>query len=168
MDQEGHVVANHTFDHLRLGSLRSKAFWRDQLRRTDEVIEGIIGKRPRLFRAPLGFKSWRMAAPLRESGHVAVAWTRRGLDGVPTTTEKILARLLPARGGDILVVHDGHEPDRPRDPKPTVAAIEPLVTGLRKRGLEFERLDRLIGVEPYSPALSEPSGTTDFAGAIRG
>jgi len=152
MDEEGHIVANHTFDHRRLGILKPPTFWRDQLARADGVIEDLIGKRPRFFRAPLGYKCWTMARPLTESGHVAIAWTRRALDGIPTTTPKILKRLGGSRAGDILVLHDGEEPGRPRDQSATVAAIEPLVRKLRDRGLEFVRLDALIGREAYSPA----------------
>jgi peptidoglycan/xylan/chitin deacetylase (PgdA/CDA1 family) len=167
MDAEEHIVANHTYDHHHLGSLRSPAYWRDQLARTDGIIMEILGKRPALFRAPLGLKSWRMTSPLRQSGHVTVAWSRRALDGVPTTTEKILRRLVaPARAGDILVLHDGEEPRRARDPAPTVAAVEPLVRQIRDRGLEFERLDRLIGLAAYSPAPMERLGSTG-AGAGR-
>lgn len=167
MDQEGHVVANHTFDHARLGVLKPRAFWRDQLARTDEVIADLIGRRPRFFRAPLGYKSWTMAAPLAQSGHLAIAWTRRALDGVPTTTPRILKRLSGAEAGDILVLHDGQEPGRPRDQSATVAAIEPLVRGLRKRGIEIVRLDALIGREPYSPATEDLVGITEGAASAR-
>jgi peptidoglycan/xylan/chitin deacetylase (PgdA/CDA1 family) len=167
MDEEGHVVANHTFDHLRLGILKPRAFWRDQLARTDEIIVDLIGKRPRFFRAPLGFKSWTMRSPLRERGHLAIAWTRRALDGIPTTTPKILRRLRGARAGDILVLHDGEEPDRPRDQSATVAAIEPLVQGLRDRGIEIVRLDALIGREAYSPATVRVGITEEPVAAIR-
>ena len=156
MDKEGHIVANHTYDHRHWASLRTPGYWREQLLRTDQVIEGILGMRPAFFRPPLGRKSWWMTGPLRQSGHVAVCWTRRAFDGVPTTPEKILTRMVaPARAGEILVLHDGQEPDRSRDPAPTIAALAPMVRGIRERGLEFERLDRLIGLNAYSPAPTE-------------
>jgi peptidoglycan/xylan/chitin deacetylase (PgdA/CDA1 family) len=98
-----------------------------------------------------------MASPLAQSGHLAIAWTRRALDGIPTTTPRILKRLGRAQAGDILVLHDGQEPGRPRDQSATVAAIDPLVRGLRDRGIEIVRLDALIGREAYSPA-TEPVG----------
>jgi peptidoglycan/xylan/chitin deacetylase (PgdA/CDA1 family) len=167
MDAEGHIVGNHTFDHRHLGAMRSRRYWRDQLERTDVVLTEILGRRPALFRPPLGLKSWMMAGPLRQSGHVTVCWSRRGLDGVRTTTDKILSRMSPAKPGEILVLHDGQEPWKPRDPAPTVAAIEPLVQTLRDRGLEFERLDRFIGVEAYLPAPTELGSTAlaEAAGA---
>jgi peptidoglycan/xylan/chitin deacetylase (PgdA/CDA1 family) len=156
MDAEGHIVANHTFDHARLGAARSPHYWQGQLRQADEAIEQVIGKRPTLFRPPLGIKSWRMASPLRERGLTTVCWSLRGLDGVKTTTDRILKRLVaPAAAGDILLLHDGHEPDRPRDQSATVEAIRPLVNRVRERGLEFERLDRLIGREAYLATVSE-------------
>jgi peptidoglycan-N-acetylglucosamine deacetylase len=161
MDAEGHIVANHTYDHRHWASLKSPGYWRDQLLRTDQVIMEILGKRPAFFRPPLGRKSWWMASPLRQSGHATVCWSRRALDGVPTTKEKILSRMIePVQAGDILVMHDGQEPLRARDPAPTIAALEPMIRGLRGRGFEFERLDRLIGLDAYSPAPSEREGST--------
>ena len=83
-----------------------------------------------------------------------------------TTTERILSRLVAqTRAGDILLLHDGHEPSRPRDPSATVSAIEPLVRGIRERGIAFERLDRLIGLEPYFVEPPEASGTLTGVGA---
>jgi peptidoglycan/xylan/chitin deacetylase (PgdA/CDA1 family) len=161
MDAEGHVVCNHTYDHLKLGALRSASFWREQLLRTDDAIEKIIGKRPALFRPPFGHKSPRMRQPLRESGHLTVGWSRRGLDGVPTTPEKIVKRLAPrAAPGDILLLHDGRERWSRRDPAPTIAALQPLISGVRAKGLRFERLDRLINCEAYLPTrtTSEAGG----------
>jgi peptidoglycan/xylan/chitin deacetylase (PgdA/CDA1 family) len=161
IDGEGHIVANHTYDHKHWASLKLPGYWRDQLMRTDKIIVEILGKRPAFFRPPLGRKSWWMSAPLRQSGHVTVCWSRRAYDGVPTTTEKILARMVgPARAGDILVLHDGQDPRKSRNPAPTIAAIEPMIRGLRERGFEFERLDRLIGLAAYSPAPSEREGST--------
>ena len=63
----------------------------------------------------------------------------------------IVSRLVgPAGPGDILLLHDGLEPHARRpDARATAAAVRPLVAGLRGKGLEPERLDRLLGVRPY-------------------
>lgn len=150
MDAEGHLICNHTYDHLPLGALRPGRFWREQLKKCDDTIEAIIGRRPAFFRPPLGHKSPRLRRPLRESGHLTVCWSCRGWDGMATTKDKILARMAErARGGDILLLHDGREPWSDRDPAPTVTALEPLIRRIRERGLEFVRLDRMIGHPAY-------------------
>lgn len=148
MHREGHVVANHSHDH-EWGLLRGRAYWRRQLDRTDAAIQRAIGLRPRLFRPPLGVKTWPgvRAATVR---HTVVMWTRRGMDGVATTSDRILGRLADrAKAGEILVLHDGVSPQSRRDPGVTVQALRPLVLALRAHGLEPVRLDELTGLEPF-------------------
>lgn len=149
MHDEGHLLGNHTFSHAAAGFMRGPLFWRREVARTDEVIEQIIGRRPRLFRPPLGIKTpftmWG-AGP----AHVTVTWTRRAFDGVTTTSQQILDRLVSrSRPGEILALHDGVGPQSRRDPSATVNAIRPLIEGLRARGIEPLRLDVLAGIAPY-------------------
>jgi peptidoglycan/xylan/chitin deacetylase (PgdA/CDA1 family) len=146
--QQGHIVGNHSFDHIGLGFLCGQNFWHDQIDRTDQVIEQVIGTWPKLFRPPLGAKTWMIARAART--HTVVTWNRRARDGIATCSQRILDRVLPrARAGDIIALHDGVSPQSRRDPLVTVAAIRPLVAGLRDRGIEPVRLDELTGVKPY-------------------
>jgi chitin deacetylase len=152
MNDEGHLVGNHTYDHLGLSFLRGGAFWRDQIGRTDAAIEHIIGLRPRLYRPPLGMKTWISSGVVTQH-HTTVTWTRSARDGLRTTSDRILARLLPrCRPGDIVLLHDGVSPQSRRDPSVTVSALPALVRGLRQRGMEPVRLDQLTGLAPYIPS----------------
>lgn len=152
---EGHVVANHSFDHSHFGMMRWRPYWERQLRDTDDLIEEIIGVRPTLFRPPLGVRTGHIARALRRTGHTLVTWSRRGLDGLATTSDKIVARLAGrTRAGDILVLHDGIDPNLRRDPSATIAAVKPLILALRQRGLAPASLDQLISVAAYRPQQS--------------
>ena len=151
MDAEGHLVANHTWDHARYGLFRRDDYWRQQVRRTDDLVERIIGRRPALFRPPMGAKTWHVMAAARGAGHTVVTWNRRASDATMTDSDRIVRRLtLPSGRGDILQLHDGVEPNAPgRDTRPTETAIKPLVTALRAKGLEPRRLDLMLDVEAY-------------------
>lgn len=149
MHDEGHLVGNHSFTHAAAGFMRGPMFWRREVALTDEAIARVIQQRPRFFRPPLGIKT-----PFTTWGagrsHVTVTWTRRAFDGVTTSTQQILDRLIPhSQPGEILALHDGVGPQSRRDPMATVQAIKPLIEGLRGRGVEPMRLDRLISVSPY-------------------
>jgi peptidoglycan/xylan/chitin deacetylase (PgdA/CDA1 family) len=151
---EGHVVANHSYDHSHFGVMRAGRYWDRQISRTDRLIEEIIGRRPALFRPPMGVKHGHMCSAARRHGHTIVTWSRRGRDGVNTTPERILNRLVAhSEDGDILLMHDGIEPHMRRDPAASVAAVRPLILALRERGLEPAPLGDLIGVEPYGRIL---------------
>lgn len=144
---EGHIIGNHTYDHPTHGWAGGTCFWRRQIEMTDMVVERSIGLRPRFFRPPMGIKTWLTARAAR--GHAVIGWTRRGLDGVVTTPQRVVARLARARPGDILLLHDGISPQSRRDPTVTVNALLPLIQRLRNRGLEPVRLDVLTGLQPY-------------------
>ena len=152
MDAEGHLVGNHTWDHSHYGIFCRDAYWRAQVDRTDRVIEQTIGRRPALFRPPMGMKTWHVTDAARRAGHAVVTWSRRAMDGVARTdAERIVARLVPSSGpGDVLLLHDGLEPNAlRRDARATEAAVRPLVAGLREKGLEPRRLDLLLGIKGY-------------------
>jgi peptidoglycan-N-acetylglucosamine deacetylase len=159
MYDEGHVVANHSYDHSHFGMMRMGWYWERQFTRTDGLIRDIIGQKPALFRPPMGARQGHVMSAARRHGHTVVTWSRRGFDGVTTTAERIVNRLAPStRAGEIVVLHDGVEPHLKRDPTGTVAAVGPLIRRLRDRGLEPARLDELICVNPYAPAAPSPAG----------
>jgi peptidoglycan/xylan/chitin deacetylase (PgdA/CDA1 family) len=160
MADEGHVVGNHSFDHAATGFLRGPWYWRRQLSLTAGAIERATGQRPRLFRPPVGFKTPPILWAAAREGHVTVNWTRRAFDGVTTTSQQILGRLVPhAKAGEILALHDGVGPQSRRDPRATVDAIRPLIDGLRGRGIEPVRLDELLGLHAETGVAGR--GTSD-------
>jgi peptidoglycan/xylan/chitin deacetylase (PgdA/CDA1 family) len=156
---EGHLVANHTHEHLHTGLFGRYRYWFRELKRCDDAIEEIIGVRPALFRPPMGYKHWHLTNAAADLGHRVVTWSRRALDVKARPVEYILERLLePARGGDVMVLHDGHDPClAPQDRRGTIDSVRPLVEGLRRRGLEPARLDVLLRIRAYhAPAAAAP------------
>lgn len=158
MHAEGHLIGNHTYDHSRLSMLRGPWYWREQIEKTDAALTRIIGRRPLMFRPPMGIRTPINCGAVRRSGHACVMWSRRAMDGVATTTDRILQRLLNgATDGDVLLLHDGREPASKRDPTPTVRAVERLVNTMRERGLSPVPLDELLGIPAYADSASYPS-----------
>lgn len=151
---EGHLVGNHTFDHLHTGLFGRYRYWINELRRADDAIEETIGVRPAVFRPPMGIKHWHVMNAAADAGHSVVTWSRRARDVQPIPVETVLDRLLkPARGGDVMLMHDGNDPClRPQNRSATRDAVRPLIDGLRARGLSPVRLDELLGIAPYQPA----------------
>jgi peptidoglycan/xylan/chitin deacetylase (PgdA/CDA1 family) len=151
MHDEGHVVGNHTFDHSHTGLFGRDRYWRHEIRRADDAIEKVIGRRPALFRPPMGYKHWHVMNMAADTGHAVVTWSRRAWDLKTTKPTTILERLVePSRGGDILLLHDGNDPRlKPFDRAGTREAVRPLVEGLRRRGLEPARLDELLAIPAY-------------------
>jgi peptidoglycan/xylan/chitin deacetylase (PgdA/CDA1 family) len=165
MRDEGHLIANHTLDHDHFSILRRRRYWERQIGETDRIIEEVAGLKPAMFRPPMGFKTPHSMRAARRRGHSVITWSRRAVDGVVTTQEKILDRLVPhTTAGEIVLLHDGLEPHAfRRDPAATIAALKPLVSRLRDRGLEPARLDELLNLSPYLPSSSSSSATAPIA-----
>lgn len=162
---DGHVIGNHSFTHSHLGSLRWSRYWDDEFARTDALITSAIGRRPAFFRPPMGLRNPRMMKSARSRGYTTITWSCRGLDGVRTTAKRILARLERSiRSGSIIVLHDGTDPFGHRDPQSTLEALPLLIKNIRAQGLEFVRLDELIGVEPYLADQRIAGSTSPFLG----
>ena len=109
----------------------------------------------------MGVKTGFIMGAARRRGKAVVTWSRRALDGIATTTERILHRLVPhARAGDVLLLHDGVEPRSHRDPRHTVAALKPLILRLRDRGLAPAPLDDFLSLPAYAKAPTAASDSS--------
>jgi len=178
---QGHDFGSHTWDHMvwradrgddvvvqptagpRSGQrLRlSPADYCAELTRSAERFQAMTGQRMRaIFRAPGGRTSPQLLAVAARCGWAHVPWTPAGFlgDELPSDrypNERLLRQALDRiRPGDILLAHLGiwsrQDPWAP-------AVLEPLVTGLKARGLCFATLRehpdyRAVGPAPGAPA----------------
>ena len=159
--ESGHLIANHTLDHSHYTVFRRLRYWKEQIRAADEIVDSIIGVRMAIFRPPMGVKTWHTSRAVRELGHTLVTWSRRAMDGFPTSSDRILGRFSNCGAGDILLLHDGVEPHSPhRDRSATVEALKPLVDRLHARNLTAVRVDELLGLAPYRVSQSRAATAT--------
>ncbi len=143
MVDEGHTVGNHTWDHHRDGLLGGRDYWDQQIRLGEEAIGDAIGRRPRLFRPPLGFKTATQAGVLRHRGYEVIGWRLRAFDTLPLSAAAIAQRVVThVRPGDIVTLHDGLEPQRwNKSQAHTCQAMADILTDLRQRGLRCVSLE---------------------------
>ena len=155
---EGHLLGNHTWDHDHHGYLRGRGYWNEQLAQTDRAVAQIIGQRPAFFRPPMGLRTGHVMQAAMERDKTVVTWTRRGMDGVATSAEKIQSRLGPlAQPGEIVVLHDGVEPNSRRSPAATCAALGPILQRWKERDLHPVRLDQCLERSAYATVSSAKS-----------
>jgi peptidoglycan/xylan/chitin deacetylase (PgdA/CDA1 family) len=138
---EGHSIGNHGYFHRKL-HFKSPAYVRDDLARGTRAIEDASGVRPRLFRAPHGFRSPWVSAIARSLGQRTVGWSlgvwdsdRPGVDAIAQRTVK------GAKPGSILLLHDGDGYDPRGDRVQTARAVPLIVDRLLAEGYRFDLLD---------------------------
>ncbi|MEV6553184.1 polysaccharide deacetylase family protein [Streptomyces sp. NPDC051597] len=106
MHDDGHVIGNHSWTHPLLIKMSRDAV-RDEMTRTSEVIEEVLGERPQWFRAPYGAwnrNSFQIGAQL---GMEPMGWTLDTLDWTTPGTDTIVRRVREgAAPGVVVLSHD--------------------------------------------------------------
>jgi peptidoglycan/xylan/chitin deacetylase (PgdA/CDA1 family) len=117
MSADGHTLGNHTWDHPDLRQLSLSAI-REQLRRTNEVIEEAAGVAPRYFRPPFGYSNRAIDALAGGLGMSKMMWTIGPDDWRDPGVPVIVASICGAPADAVVLLHDG-----PRRRGQTVQAV---------------------------------------------
>ena len=151
----GHDVANHSDTHVLL-PLSSSATVRREIAETAATLAEHAGATTGWLRCPKGYKSRRVQRIARELGHELVGFSYPVYDVQNPPPEELAARVLSrAAAGDILLLHDGHNPRKPGRRDSVVEALPAILKGLRDRGLEPISLSQAVAREPKLAALAE-------------
>ena len=137
----GHHIENHSQRHRHDFSLLGPRGIRREIEAAQTSIASATGRAPQWFRAPAGLRNPFLDPVLQQLGLRLASWTRRGFDTRAKDPELVLARLERGlKGGDILLLHDGHcAADRAGHPV-VLSVLPPLLRTLAARGLSSVRL----------------------------
>jgi peptidoglycan/xylan/chitin deacetylase (PgdA/CDA1 family) len=145
--RRGHVIGNHSFNHLRLMNFLSGPRLRQEIRACQQEIERWVGYRPRFYRQPAGFRNPNIFRILKEMRMSMVGWQVRAFDTQSKDPLVISRRILKkAQPGGVLLLHDGSDSASNQDRAATVAALPEILRVLRDRGLQFLTLEELLGM----------------------
>ena len=148
MVREGHIVASHSFNHPDLTTLNRDQI-KDQMDRTDEAIQSIIGIRPRYMRPPYGYVNQRVVSSLRSCGYLIVNWNHdtndwKFQDNYGTIVGYVQNQISSPKHinqGPIILQHDSLQS--------SIRLQSGIIKILRKKGYEFVTMYECIGQEPY-------------------
>jgi len=142
----GHVVGNHSWSHPNL-ALASAARIEEELSRTSQMLEQIIGAPVRFFRPPFGARRPAVLRTARRLGMVPVLWNAMTTDWESPPTDRIVAALqqkidrLNHRGRAAnIVLHDGGHLEPRADRAASVVAAGKLIARM-KPGHRFVTID---------------------------
>jgi peptidoglycan/xylan/chitin deacetylase (PgdA/CDA1 family) len=146
--RRGHFIGNHTFGHRDITTLADEG-WRLEVTQVEQVVRGITGHRPYLFRPPFGRADAKAVQRLSREGYTAVMWNLDPLDWRAGTAADLLARTRAVVEGNpeggILLLHDTN--------RNTVEAFGQIVEWLRDRNARLAAEGRagleIVGIEHY-------------------
>ncbi|MDQ1910630.1 polysaccharide deacetylase family protein [Paenibacillus sp. GD4] len=138
---EGHEIANHTFDHHFLKNYPAERLV-DEIRQTQEVIFDITEQMPHVFRPPGGFYNDTLLHSMKEDKLTVVMWSwyQDTQDWRKPGVDKIVQTVLGnVHNGDIILFHDLEG-----DCSQTVEALKRIIPELKQQGYEFVTVSDLI------------------------
>jgi peptidoglycan/xylan/chitin deacetylase (PgdA/CDA1 family) len=139
--EEGHEIANHSYTHPALGKMSDEAV-REEISKTQEIIEKTTGQRPVWFRPPYG--SFR-----RSQGHLALQfglgvalWSVDPRDWARPGEDKIVHIVSSStQAGAIILLHDLHQQ--------TANCCGRILDNLLEQDFQFTNISGFLG-QPYA------------------
>lgn len=133
MQEEGHLIGNHTYSHIQLQSGNREIF-KEELIKTNEIIREITGEEVQYVRPPYG--SWDKSFEI-ELNMFPVLWTVDPLDwcssNVSCITEKIVDNV---EENDIILMHDYYDT--------SVTAALKAIDELMEEGYTFVTVEEIL------------------------
>jgi peptidoglycan/xylan/chitin deacetylase (PgdA/CDA1 family) len=121
----GHAIENHSERHPWRFSLLGPRGMAQEIQSAQDSIREVTGEVAQFFRAPAGLRNPFLDPVLAHANLTLASWTRRGFDTMSADPDVVLARLTRRlRGGDILLLHDGHAA-RTRSGTPVILEVLP-------------------------------------------
>ena len=141
----GHTLGNHTDTHPNLIWLSPPRI-REELARCQESISRVIGREPAWVRPPYGARGPQLNSIVRQGGWAGVVmWSIWARDWNPQPPESVIQRLRRARGGDIVLLHDGDPHVLEGERQHILPALDFWLPRWKQAGLEFITLDQVAG-----------------------
>lgn len=142
IDEDGHIVANHSYSHNRLIGFFSKNRLSADLVHCNEAITIALGKSPVFFRPPFGVTNPRYAKVLKDLKMQSIGWSIRSFDTRAKNKYQLIEKVISnLKRRDIVLLHDNRAV--------TADALEDLIEHCFNKNIEIQPLSVIINKEPY-------------------
>ena len=140
--ERGHEIGNHTFSHPHLSGMSEEQI-KEELLKLEQMIGGLTGKRPDLFRAPFGEYSNQVISTAEELGYTTIQWSIDSLDWQNLTRDEIEQRVNSrAHEGAIVLFHNNG--------LYTADALPGIINYYRRQGYTILPISALIYHQDYT------------------
>lgn len=115
----------------------------EEIEKSNDKIEKLIGKRTNLYRAPYGEYNNTVIKAANDKGYYTIQWNLDTLDYKDLTGEEMWKRLdNKLTNGDIILTHNGT--------KHTADSLDKILKNIKQKGLEVVPVSDLIYHENYN------------------
>jgi peptidoglycan/xylan/chitin deacetylase (PgdA/CDA1 family) len=144
----GHVIASHDLSHSAFSNFRFSSTMINDIMAARKIIENIIGKKPLLYRPPVGLANPHLGTALARLSMQCVGWSVRARDRGNRRIDKIRRiALLRVKAGDVIMLHDCLP--KPQYKKEYLEQLEKLLETIKAKGLATLGVDEMFDVPAY-------------------
>jgi peptidoglycan/xylan/chitin deacetylase (PgdA/CDA1 family) len=134
---EGHTIGSHSLTHPMLTKI-SEAQLHREVDVTEAILQKIAGIHATCLRYPFGASNEHVRAYIRSQNITPLPMGWNSFDYERPGVQKIISQVLNnAHSGQVFLFHDGF-PGANRSQ--TVAALQPIIDGIRAKGLGFSTI----------------------------
>lgn len=154
MASQGHQIENHGYSHPHPDQLSIGAN-QEEIKKTESIVEGIIGRKTHLYAPPYGEKGVSGLQAAHKLGYQTILWTLDTVDWRPDSTPEIIVQRIlnpairfgikPNKSGAIVLMHPKEN---------TVKALPIILQQLAQEGFIFQTLDELISLDQFGDTTS--------------
>ena len=114
----------------------------EEIEKSNDKIEKVIGKRTNLYRAPYGEYNNTVIKAATDKGYYTIQWSLDTLDYTGLTGDEMWGRLnSKLSSGDIILTHNGT--------KHTADSLDMLLKNIKQNGYDVVPVSELIYKENY-------------------
>ncbi|MBN1983904.1 MAG: polysaccharide deacetylase family protein [Chitinivibrionales bacterium] len=151
--EEGHTIACHDLSHSVVSNFRLSRQLRQEIFQAREMIASIIGKKPLLYRPPVGLMNPHIASVLAKLRMHCIGWSIKALDAGNRSPAGIRRIGALAKSSSIVLLHDSLPiPDYKNI---IVEQIELLCSICSRKGLEPVTIDEAFDIDAYAESTVE-------------
>ncbi|RBW69891.1 polysaccharide deacetylase family protein [Bacillus taeanensis] len=133
--EEGHEIGNHAYTHPDLNKL-SQGKVREELLKTNQVIEAAIDQKPKWFAPPSGSYNQQVVEIADNLNMKTVLWSVDTVDWMKPNPEEMAYRVLQkVHPGAMILMHPTAQ---------TAQAIERIIIGIKEKGYQIGILSELL------------------------
>ncbi len=135
---DGHEIGNHTWDHPDLSKLDANS-QKDELQKTNDAINSLIGITPHWLRPPYGNFNDDTAKALSDLGMQKVLWNVDTRDWSGLSADDIYKNAVDGlKDGAIILMHDGVN-----NSSETAKAVPRIIDTIKEKGYEIVTISNL-------------------------
>ena len=142
IQEAGHEIASHSDTHPHVNNLSYEKNI-EEIEKSNDKIEKIVGKRTKIYRPPYGEYNDTVIKAAQDKGYFSIQWNLDTLDYTGLTGEEMWKRLEgKIKPGDIILSHNGT--------KHTADSLDMLLKKIKQKGLEVVTVSDLIYFDNYT------------------